>query len=216
MRVRVALFDLDGTVLDTLEDLTAAVNHALAGEGFPTHQKDAVCAFVGNGIGKLIERAVPANTPADQKERVFAAFKAYYATHCAVYTKPYEGILPLLRDLRTAGIKTALVSNKADFAVQTLAAQYFDGLFDLSLGERADLPRKPAPDMVYHVLERLGCPRDGAVFVGDSDVDVTTAKNAGLAGIFVTWGFRDAACLRQAGAEVIANTPQELKAMLLA
>ncbi len=215
MSYRVALFDLDGTVLDTLDDLTAAVNHALAREGFPTHTRENVCAFVGNGIGKLIERAIPSGTDEATAARVLDEFKRYYAAHCAVHTRPYEGILPMLCALREAGVKTALVSNKADFAVQALAKDYFEDLFDVALGERADIPRKPAPDMVHHVLAQLGADKEDAVFIGDSDVDVFTANNAGLPCIGVTWGFRNEPCLRAAGASCFAHTPDELLSLIL-
>lgn len=216
MKYRVALFDLDGTVLDTLDDLTAAVNHAMTCEGFPTHTRERVCAYVGNGISKLIERAAPAGTDEETVARALAAFRVYYADHCAVYTKPYDGVLDMLRTLRAAGVRTALVSNKADFAVQALAKTYFDGLFDVVLGERAEIPRKPAPDMVHHVLTALHAAPADAVFIGDSDVDVLTAKNAGLDALSVTWGFRDADCLRQAGATHLVDSTAALTALLLA
>lgn len=210
MSYRVALFDLDGTVLDTLDDLTAAVNHALSCEGFPTHDKKAVCSMVGNGIGKLIKRAVPNGTSEEITARVLDTFKVYYASHCAVFTKPYDGVLEMLRTLRENGVRTALVSNKADFAVQMLVKDYFDGLFDTALGELAEVPRKPAPDMLYLVLQRLDAEKAEAVFIGDSDVDVKTAANAGVDGLFVTWGFRDADCLIGAGATRLCHTPKEL------
>ena len=216
MSYRVALFDLDGTVLDTLDDLAAAVNFAMESEGFPTHTRERVCAYVGNGIGLLIQRAVPSGTDEETVARTLNTFRTYYAAHCAVYTKPYDGVLDMLRKLRAAGVKTALVSNKADFAVQALAKDYFEGLFDVALGERADIPRKPAPDMVEHVLRALGETADAAVFIGDSDVDVKTAQNAGTNGIFVTWGFRDADCLRQAGATRLASSTSELLDAILA
>ncbi len=216
MMYRVALFDLDGTVLDTLDDLTAAVNYALEKEHFPTHTRERVCAYVGNGIGKLIERAVPTGTDSETTARVLDTFRTYYAAHCAVYTKPYAGVVDMLRTLREHGIKTALVSNKADFAVQALANDYFKGLFDVALGERAEIARKPAPDMVYRVLNELGEHAEDAVFIGDSDVDVLTAKNAGLDGIFVIWGFRDATCLREAGATRLVDSVAALTDALLA
>lgn len=215
MKYRVALFDLDGTVLDTLDDLAVAVNYALEQEGFPTHTRERVCAYVGNGIGNLIQRAVPSGTSPEITERTLATFRTYYAAHCAVHTKPYDGVLDMLRTLRENGIKTALVSNKADFAVQALAKDYFEGLFDVALGERAEIARKPAPDMVYRVLRELGASTKEAVFIGDSDVDVQTAKNASLDGIFVTWGFRDADCLRAAGATHLVHSTKELTEALL-
>ena len=214
MSYRVALFDLDGTVLDTLDDLATATNYALETEGFPTHTREAVCSFVGNGIKDLIDRSVPNGTDEETTARVLNTFKQYYATHCAVHTKPYEGIPTMLTALRAAGVRTALISNKADFAVQALVKDYFVGLFDAALGEVADLPRKPAPDMVYRVLKTLDARAEDAVFIGDSDVDVITAKNAGLPAIAVTWGFRDEAMLRAAGATQLAHTPEELLSLL--
>lgn len=215
MSIQAVLFDLDGTVLDTLDDLTNAVNHALTSEGFPTHTAESVRAMIGNGIANLIDRALPHSTDREIAARVFSTFKAYYAEHCAVYTKPYDGIMELLSALRAAGVRTALVSNKADFAVKALAKTYFAGLFDSVLGELPTLPRKPAPDMIYHVLDELNVPPSQALFVGDSDTDVLTAANAGVAGIFVTWGFRDRECLAQAGATRFASTPAELAAEIL-
>lgn len=215
MSYRVALFDLDGTVLDTLDDLAAAVNHALTAHGLPTHTRERVCAMVGNGIGNLIASALPQGTDKETESAVLAEFKRYYAANCAVHTRPYEGILAMLRALREAGVVTALVSNKADFAVQTLARDYFEDLFDVALGEVEGRPRKPAPDMPLHVLHQLNERAEHAVFIGDSDVDVLTAKNAALPFIGVTWGFRDEQCLRAAGAVCIAHTPDELLAHIL-
>ena len=215
MSYRVALFDLDGTVLDTLQDLANSTNAALQMHGFPTRTTDEVRRFVGNGIAKLIERAVPTGTDAPTCEAVLESFKAHYKAHCADLTKPYDGVLQMLQALREAGVKTAVISNKADFAVQELAVHYFNGLFDFALGERADIAKKPAPDMVYHVLEQLGATADSAVFIGDSDVDILTAKNAGLPAIGVCWGFRDRACLLEAGATDLADTVAELQGLIL-
>ena len=200
-----------------MDDLTAAVNHALAREGFPTHARENVCAFVGNGIGKLIERAVPSGTSEALTDKVLVDFKTYYSAHCADKTAPYAGIPEMLAALRAAGVRTAVVSNKADFAVQSLAKQYFGDLFDMALGEDTQKrPAKPAPDMVYHVLDTLRADKGGAVYIGDSDVDVQTAQNAGLPCIAVTWGFRDRACLKEAGATLFADTPAELLNLILA
>lgn len=215
MSTRVALFDLDGTVLDTLDDLWHATNHALALHGMPAHTRDEIRAFVGNGIADLIKRAVPPDTTPARREAVLQDFKVYYKLHCADSTRPYPGILEMLHALRRAGVRTALVSNKADFAVQKLAAHYFPELFDAVLGERAEIRRKPAPDMVFSVLESLGEAPENAVFIGDSDTDVQTARNAGVSGLFVTWGFRDAHCLRQAGATQLADTPKQLLQAIL-
>ncbi len=216
MSVRAALFDLDGTVLNTIEDLTASVNAALRLHRFPAHTVQEVRGFVGDGIAKLIERALPVDTAPNVQTAVLADFKRHYAAHCADATRPYEGIIDMLHVLKSAGLRLALVSNKADFAVQELARHYFGTLFDVVTGERAGVPRKPAPDMVHNALQALDVSAEQAVFVGDSDTDVLTAKNAGLTGVFVTWGFRDAVCLQRAGATRLASTPQELQSFILA
>ena len=215
MRKQLVIFDLDGTLLDTLDDLADAVNWALKQEQLPRRTREEVRAFVGNGIRNLIERAVPAGTEAAQTDRVFAGFKARYAGHCADKTRPYPGILELLARLRAEGIRTAVVSNKADFAVQTLCRDYFPGLVDCAVGERAGIPKKPAPDSVQEVLRTLEIPREQAVYVGDSDVDVLTARNAGMDGILVLWGFRDRQTLERAGAKTFAANAEELCAALI-
>lgn len=217
MSFKLALFDLDGTVLNTLDDLADATNAVLAANNMPLRTLDEVRGFVGNGIRKLIERAVPAGTDASGIDKVLADFKTYYGAHCAEKTAPYTGILEMLAALREGGVRTALVSNKADFAVQALATQYFGDLFDMALGEDvAKRPAKPAPDMVYHVLEMLRATPAEAVYIGDSDVDVLTARNAGLSCIAVTWGFRDRACLQNAGATLFADNAKELQNLILA
>ncbi len=216
MSFRVVLFDLDGTVLNTLDDLADAVNVSLAKHEMPARTREEVRSFVGNGIRALIERAVPTGTDSALVARVLNEFKRYYGAHCADKTSPYAGVPELLSTLRAHGVRTAVVSNKADFAVQELAKRYFADLFDLALGERAERPAKPAPDMVHHTLEALGATAAEAVYVGDSDVDVLTARNAQLPCIAVTWGFRDRACLKKAGATVFADTAKELLDLILA
>ena len=214
MKKKLVIFDLDGTLLDTLDDLADAVNWALEQENLPLRTRDEVRAFVGNGIRLLIERAVPEGTEPTQTDRVFAGFKARYAVHCADKTQPYPGIIALLGRLRAQGIRTAVVSNKADFAVQTLCRDYFPGLVDCAVGERAGIPKKPAPDAVNEVLRRLNIPREQTVYVGDSDVDVETARNARMDGVLVLWGFRDRTTLERAGATCFAATADELFAAL--
>ena len=217
MSFKIALFDLDGTVLNTLDDLSSAVQAVLAANGMPSRTRDEVRQFVGNGIRKLIERAVPSGTAETAIDKVTADFKIYYGAHSADKTAPYAGVLEMLGALRAAGVRTAVVSNKADFAVQPLVKQYFGDLFDMALGEDTQKrPAKPAPDMVYHVLDTLGARAEDAVYIGDSDVDVQTAQNAGLPCIAVTWGFRDRACLEMAGATLFADTPAELQLLILA
>ena len=216
MSFKVALFDLDGTVLNTLDDLADAANAVLASNNMPSRTREEIRSFVGNGIRKLIERAVPNGADNATIDKVTADFKAYYGAHCADKTAPYAGIPEMLTALREKGVRTAVVSNKADFAVQPLVKQYFGDLFDMALGEDAQKrPAKPAPDMVWHVLDTLGAAAEDAVYIGDSDVDVLTAKNAGLACVAVTWGFRDRNCLAEAGATVFADTPKALLDLIL-
>lgn len=210
MKPKLVIFDMDGTILDTLEDLRRSTNAALAANGFPGRTMEETRRFVGNGIAKLIERAVPEGTSPEATAAVLEAFKAHYAAHCADHTHPYAGVPELLARLRSDGVLTAVVSNKADFAVQILAKDYFPRLFDFVLGEREGIAKKPAPDMVYTVLRELSVAPDDARYVGDSEVDVATAKNSGVAGVFVTWGFRSAQTLCAAGAAVLAATPGEL------
>ena len=215
MKYRLALFDMDGTVLDTLQDLADATNAVMRKHGFPTHSVEAVRQFVGNGARVLIEKAVPAGTDPAQIDTVLGDFKEYYGKHSADATKPYDGVLDCLRALREAGVCTAVVSNKPDFAVKALTMQYFKGLFDAAIGDREGVRKKPAPDSVFEVMEALDVTEEEAVYIGDSDVDVQTAQNAGIDGIFVDWGFRSEACLREAGATVIARSPAEITALIL-
>ncbi len=206
---------MDGTILDTLEDLTDSVNYVLAQHGYPLHSPEAVRGFVGNGIRLLIERAVPRGLDNGQVDRIHQEFMKYYKIHCADKTKPYVGIVELIEALRNAGCRTAVVSNKADAAVQELCEQYFSGLFDFAVGERPGMARKPAPDSVYEVLKQLGTEKKDAVYIGDSDVDFDTAKNSGLDCISVTWGFRSEAFLREYGATVFADTPEEVAQIIM-
>ena len=215
MSYKLAIFDLDGTILDTLEDLKESTNAALAANGYPARTLDEVRRFVGNGIGKLIERAVPQGTSKEATAKTLESFKEHYGIHCADHTKPYDGIPKLLEDLRRCGIQTAVVSNKADFAVQELCSQYFPGAFDFVVGEREGIRRKPCPDSVFEVLKTLKKTADEAVYIGDSDVDVETAREAGMDGIFVNWGFRGRAFLIEHGATCIVDTPEELEKLLV-
>ena len=215
MKYRLALFDMDGTVLDTLQDLADATNAAMRMHGYPTHSVEAVRQFVGNGARVLIEKAVPAGTDEAKINTVLGDFKEYYGKHSADATKPYDGVLDCLRALRAAGVYTAVVSNKPDFAVKMLAEQYFAGLFDMAIGDREGVRKKPAPDSVFEVMRAMGISPAEAVYVGDSDVDVQTAKNAGIDGIFVDWGFRSAQCLRESGATVIVSDPARITERIL-
>lgn len=207
---KLAVFDMDGTILDTLEDLKDSTNFALEKCGYPTRSYDEVRRFVGNGIRKLIERAVPEGLTVEQIDRVHEVFTEHYKVHCADKTKAYDGIKPLLEKLRASGVKTAVVSNKADYGVQELCKEYFDGLFDYAVGEREGIRRKPAPDAVNEALRVLGIDKSEAVYIGDSDVDFETAKNAELSCISVLWGFRDEEFLREKGATLFVRDPAEI------
>ncbi len=205
-----ALFDMDGTILNTLEDLADSLNYALAKSNYPSRSLDEVRRFVGNGIRKLIERGVPEGVGTEDIDRVQSDFAGHYKLHNADKTRAYDGVIPLLKELRALGVKTAVVSNKADVAVQPLCQRYFDGLFDLAVGERPGMLRKPAPDCVNAVLSELGVERRDAVYIGDSEVDIETAKNAGMDAIIVDWGFREADFLKSRGAEVIVSSPGQV------
>ncbi len=207
----VYLFDLDGTLLNTLDDLSAAVNAALKTYGLPPRTKEEVRSFVGNGIKKLIERAIgEKNHPSFSG--VFDEFKRYYQVHCKDQTKPYAGVLELLQELKARGKKCAVVSNKADFAVQELSKEYFGELIAFSVGENesAGIAKKPAPEMVLKALDALGANRENAVYIGDSEVDLQTAQNAGLPCISVAWGFKDEEFLIAHGAKILVREPREI------
>ena len=210
MKYTIAIFDLDGTILNTLEDLADSTNYALKTCGYPERTMDEVRQFVGNGIRKLMERAVPEGTPVEEIDRVHETFTAHYKVHCADKTRPYDGIMELLQNLKKDGCKLAVVSNKADYGVQELCKQYFDGVFDFAVGEREGIRKKPAPDSVNEVLKTLGCSRDRAVYIGDSDVDIQTAANAQMDHIIVEWGFRDIPFLIAKGAKVLVEKPEEI------
>jgi phosphoglycolate phosphatase len=209
------LFDLDGTLLDTLDDLTLSVNFALRQADLPERSKQEVRSFIGNGIRLLIQRAIGRNV--DEKfEQVFKDFKEYYAKHCADNTKPYDGVMELLKTLKQKGKRLAVLSNKADFATKALCKQYFNGLIELAVGERESegIAKKPAPDSVLCVMQEFGANRQNTVYIGDSEVDIQTAQNAEIHCISVTWGFKDKAFLVQQGGTVFADTPKQLLTLL--
>ena len=200
------LFDLDGTLLDTLEDLADAVNYALAHHGYPQRSLEEVRRFVGNGAARLISLAVPEG---EAFEPVLETFQTYYRAHSQVKTRPYPGILEMLAQVR-AKYPVAVVSNKPDPAVKPLCADFFGDVY--ALGEAAGCPRKPAPDMLYKAMKDLGI--DRCVYVGDSEVDVVTAKNAGAPCVSVLWGFRDEEEIRQAGGCHFCADVKELAAII--
>lgn len=214
MNKKLVIFDLDGTILNTLDDLACSTNYALACHKFPARTTEEVRRFVGNGIGKLIERAVPEGTESCVSEKVLQDFKMHYKEHCADRTRPYDGIEEVIGKLRKKGYLTAVVSNKADFAVQELCGQYFPALFDYVVGEKEGIRRKPWPDSVLAVLDKLQIEKGEAVYIGDSDVDIQTAQNAGIDILSVEWGFRDREFLLNCGAVRLVKSPEELLTIL--
>ena len=215
MKYTLAIFDLDGTILNTLEDLTDSLNVALEKSGYPKRSIEEVRRFVGNGIWKLMERGVPSGTEKKAVEQVHRDFTEYYKNHCADKTRPYHGIMELLWTIRKAGCKTAVVSNKADYGVQELCRQYFDGLFDVAVGEREGILKKPAPDSVNEVLKCLQAKKEETVYIGDSEADIETAANAGIDHIIVEWGFREPEFLKERGARVFAAVPGDIADRIL-
>lgn len=205
------VFDLDGTLLDTLDDLADSVNAALLAHGLPLRTREEVCAFVGNGMKNLVTLASGLQDEAEI-EKLLKTFKAHYAVHGKDKTKPYEGIITLLRALKAHGVKTAVLSNKADFATKELVKEYFDGLFDEVVGENEanGIRKKPCPDALFTIMQRLGITKEETLYTGDSDVDIRTAENAGVACVSVTWGFRDEAFLLKNGATMLVPSPEEI------
>lgn len=204
------IFDLDGTLLDTLEDLKDSTNYAMRVFHFPERTLNEVRAFVGNGLGMLIRRASPAGTDEETLSHVLAVMKSHYAKNYHNKTKPYSGIPEFLEHLKANGYPMAIVSNKADLVVGLLRELYFRDLIPVAVGETENISRKPAPDMVYESMRRLGVEGNPAVYIGDSDVDIRTAANAGLPCLSVSWGFRSKEQLIAAGATYIIDSPDEL------
>lgn len=206
------IFDLDGTLLDTLTDLAASCNYALRTHGMPEHSVDDVRRFVGNGVRKLMERAIPNGVDNPDFEATFATFREHYMQHSLDTTHPYSGIPEVLAELKACGCRLAVVSNKMMAATVELCRHFFPDTIEVAIGEHEaeGIRKKPAPDTVFAALKELGVEKDGAVYVGDSDVDVQTAANSGLPCISVLWGFRDRDFLIQHGAKTFISVPSEL------
>ena len=206
------IFDLDGTLLDTLGDLAVSVNYALRTHGLPEHSIDDVRRFVGNGVRKLMERAVPAGADNPLFEDTLATFRQHYMEHSLDTTRPYEGVPETLAALKAQGCRLAVVSNKMMAATQALCSHFFPETIEVAIGEdeAAGIRKKPAPDTVFTALKTLGVGKENAVYVGDSDVDILTALNSGIPCISVLWGFRDRDFLQQNGAETFISAPEEL------
>ncbi len=210
MKYKAVIFDLDGTILDTLEDLANSVNFALSNNNLPTRSLQEVRSFVGNGIRLLIERSVPLNTTESVTDKVFCDFKENYRQNSSRNTKPYSGIIDVLNELKAEGLLLAVVSNKADFAVQTLMTDYFNGIFNYAVGEKEGVLRKPAPDSVFSAAEFLGVDLKECLYVGDSDVDIETSRNADVKCMCVTWGFRDKDYLNSLNPDYLVDTPNQI------
>lgn len=209
------IFDLDGTLLNTLDDLCDSTNRALKEFSLPVRSLDEVRRFVGNGIRLLIERAVPKGTEKELTDKVYDFFCIDYKKNMENKTAPYPHIIEMLKEVKDAGFKAAIVTNKADFAAQTLCKRFFGEYIDVIVGSVPERRNKPYPDGVYFALKCLNSKKEETVFVGDSDVDIKTAKNAELYPIGVLWGFRDKKNLEEAGVKTFANTPQELAKQIL-
>lgn len=209
---KIVIFDLDGTLLNTLDDLADSTNYALSKFGYPTRTIEEVRQFVGNGVAKLIERAIPDGKNNSNFEKCLSIFKENYAQNMYNKTAPYNGIIEMLSNLKSKGIKIAVVSNKFDLAVKELCKKYFEGFIDFAAGENEaqGIKKKPAPDTVISVLNEFNFASEDAVYVGDSDVDIMTAKNSHMPCISVTWGFRDEKFLLKSGATILINTPSEI------
>ena len=208
------IFDLDGTLLNTLEDLADGVNHVMEENGYPKRTLEEVRHFVGNGIRRLMEQAVPESVTGDEFERVFEEFRSYYTEHCQIKTSAYDGIMQLLDTLKKQGYAMAIVSNKNHAAVCELNEIYFKEYIKVAIGQKDGIRKKPAPDTVIQALKELGKEKETAIYVGDSEVDFATAKNSGMDCALVTWGFRTKNELAEFEPTVFIDQPEELLAVL--
>lgn len=213
MRYKTFIFDLDGTLLNTLDDLAASTNYALRQFEMKEHPVESIRQFVGNGVGKLIERAIPDGKDNPLYDDVLDTFRKHYMNHSLDTTRPYDGVDKMLRDLKQSGCRIAVVSNKFLAATQELCQHFFPDTVEVAIGEHENIRRKPAPDTVREALQRLGEGSDDAVYIGDSEVDIATAKNSGLPCISVLWGFRDRDFLLSHGATTFVTSPSDIVSM---
>ena len=209
------IFDLDGTLLNTIDDLADTGNHVCTLHGWPTHTVDAFKLMVGNGIPKLVERFAPQGTSQEVLDQAFQEFMDWYGVHKEDKTAPYAGMPEVAKALREAGVSIAVLSNKADVMAGPVVEHYYPGIFPVVQGALPGLPTKPDPTLLHKLMDRLGATKEDTLFVGDSNVDIRTAKNGGLTGCGVLWGFRSQEELEAAGADVIVSTPQELLDLIL-
>lgn len=210
MHINTVIFDLDGTLLNTLEDLCDSVNYALEKSDYPIRSLEEVRTFVGNGVRKLIERSVPLNASNDCIDQCLTIFKEHYSNNMRIKTRPYEGIYETLHSLKEQGYKLAIVSNKFDKAVKELCKDYYNEFIQVAIGESKGVNKKPAPDSVFAAIKELNSSLEDSIYVGDSEVDVQTAHNAGIPCIGVTWGFRTKEVLKAEGADFIIDESEEL------
>ncbi len=208
------LFDLDGTLLNTLDDLTDSVNEVLLQEGYRQRTKEEIKTFIGDGAKMLLERSLPPGTSESEILRCLILFREYYLKNMRNRTGPYEGMPQLLRRLKQMGIKVGVVSNKPDEATKEMCRFYFGADVDAAIGDNTERKKKPEPDNVIEALKQLGSPKETALYVGDSEVDVATAKNAGILCVAVTWGYRSRDTLAEAGAYVIIDEPKQLMELI--
>lgn len=214
LKRNIVVLDLDGTLLDTLQDLMNSVNYALAQSCRPIRTLAEIRSFVGNGVRLLVERAIGETLPEDAFQEIFQCFKQHYMKHCLDFTEPYDGIVPMLGRLRQMGCELAIVSNKLQPAVTELCERFFADFIDVAVGESETVRRKPSPDSVFFAINQLGASASQVVYVGDSEVDLQTARNAGVPCISVLWGFRDKAFLQENGATIFAESPADLPRLL--
>lgn len=214
MKYNTVIFDLDGTLLNTLGDLRDSLNEILVQKGYAPRSLEEVKRFVGNGVRNLVRRSVPESCNEEEVTLIMEAFKEHYNHNMQNKTRPYNGIMELLLDLNRYNYKIAIVSNKFDTAVKSLSRTYFGNLIPVAIGETVEIKRKPAPDSIFEAVKELGSELSKTVLVGDSETDVQTAKNAGIPCIGVTWGFRCREVLRSEGADFLIDTPRELLTLI--
>lgn len=215
MKYSLVIFDLDGTILDTLDDIADSCNAVLKKNNFPVHTKNEIKTFIGNGIPKLIERSLPPATDTETKEKITQEFIAYYRAHSAIKTSPFNGMIDFLTELKNARIKIAVNTNKHEGTAVDICNKYFPGLIDAVTGGRPDTPHKPDPTGVEKILSLLNEKKENAIYVGDSDVDILTAQNTGIDCSSAAWGFRGEEFLKAHGAKKIVHDVNELKEIIL-
>lgn len=204
------VFDMDGTVLNTLEDLTVSMNYVLDRFNMPGHRLEEYRLFFGNGVKEALRLSLPEGASADIIDEMMVVFKEHYDAHCLDRTRPYDGIVDVMRQLKEKGYRLAIVSNKIDSAVKELNDRFFADYVDIALGEKTGINRKPAPDMVDAALKEMGSTKEESIYIGDSEVDLMTARNSELPCISVLWGFRDKKYLIEQGADCFADRPEDI------